>query len=258
MDGGIIMGLFGGKEQCSICHENIGKHKLLDGFVCDDCLKQTTGYLKGFLFVSKHTKNDIITAQSAAKLNSEKLTTFSETDSVGDHLKIDRNHKLWLTPGIAGSKENPKVFCFDDLIDYELIVDKSSIKKSGLGSAVAGGLLFGGVGAIVGGAAGKKSLDAISSLKIRISTKDEMFNSLIISLLTAKTKKGSFTYNVTMDVSQKLISALDMIESEKSSSPSAISGTSVADEILKLKQLLDAGALTEQEYQTQKEKVLSR
>lgn len=252
------MGLFGSKEQCSICHENLGKQKLADGYVCSECLKQTIGYLKGLIPFSKRAKNDIIAAQTAAKLNSEKLSSFSETDSVGGYLKIDRDHKLWISPGAAGSKENPKVFQFDDLIDYELIADETSIKKSGLGSAVAGGLLFGGVGAIVGGAAGKKSLDAISSLKIRISTKDEMFNSLIISLLTAKTKKGSFTYNVTMDVSQKLISALDMIESEKSSSPSAISGTSVADEILKLKQLLDAGALTEQEYQTQKEKVLSR
>lgn len=252
------MSLFGGKEQCSICQENIGRHKLSDGFVCDDCLKQTSGYLRGFLFTSKRTKNDVLLAQNAAKHNASLLSQFSETTSVGDYLKIDRNNKLWMVPGIAGPKENPKVFHFDDIIDYELIADETSIKKSGLGSAVAGGLLFGNLGAIVGGAAGKKSLEAISSLKIRVSTKDEIFNSLIISLLNTKTKKGSFTYNITMDSAQKVVSALDMIESEKqSSSLDTSKTTSVADEILKLKQLVDAGALTEQEFQTQKDKVLS-
>lgn len=253
------MGLFGSKGQCSVCHNNIGKHKLSDGFVCDDCLKQTAGFLKGFALTSKRTTSDIVAAQDASKKNAQTFSIFSKTDSVGEYLEIDRNNKLWIVPGLAGTKENPKVFRFDDLIDYELIADETSIKKSGLGSAVAGGLIFGGVGAIVGGAAGKKSLEAISSLKIRISTKDEIFNSLMISLLNTKTKKGSFTYNITMDVAQKLISALDMVESEKSSFSSPdVPVTSVADEILKLKQLLDAGALTEQEFQTQKEKILAR
>lgn len=251
------MGMFGNKEQCSICHENVGKHKLSDGFVCDNCLKQTTGYLRGFLFVSKHTKNDILSAQSAAKLNMDLLSRFTESDTVAGFLKVDRNNKLWIVPGVAGAKENPKVFQFDDLIDYELIADETTINKSGLGGAAVGAVLFGGVGAIVGGAASKKALEAISSLKIRVSTKDELFNSLTIVLLSAKTKKGSFIYNTTMDTAQKLISAFDMIESEKSNLADSIPSPSVADEILKLKQLLDTGALTEQEYQTQKAKLLA-
>lgn len=249
------MGLFGNKEQCSICHENIGKHKLSDGYVCDDCLKQATGYLKGLSFISKRTKSDIASAQKLATSNANLLSQFSETDSVGGYLKIDRNSSLWIAPGLAGSKENPKVFCFDDLIDYELIADETSIKKSGLGGAAVGAMLFGGVGAIVGGAAGKKSLEAISSLKIRVSTKDELFNSLLIVLLNTKTKKGSFTYNIAMDAAQKLVSAFDLIGSEKDIQ-TTIAASSVADEILKLKDLLDAGALTAQEFAVQKEKLL--
>lgn len=250
------MGLFSKKGQCSICEEQIGKHKISDGYVCDNCLDKTKGYLKGFLFLSKQTRNDILTAMQESEVNKKAFDNFSETDSVGSFLKIDRNNKFWIVPGSAGSKENPKVFQFDDLIDYELIADDSTIKKSGIGSAAVGGLLFGGVGAIVGGAAGRKSLDAINSLKIRISTKDKIFGSLLISLINTKTKKGTFVYNTMMDSAQKLVSAFDMIENEKGN-PSPVSSPSVADEILKLKQLLDAGALSEQEFQSQKSKLLA-
>jgi hypothetical protein len=250
------MGLFGKKGQCSICEEQIGKHKISDGFICDNCLGKTKGYLKGFLFLSKRTRSDILTAIQEAESNKKAFESFSETDSVGNLLKIDKSNRFWIVPGSAGSKENPKVFRFDDLIDYELIADDSTIKKSGIGSAVAGGLLFGGVGAIVGGAAGRKSLDAVSSLKIRISTKDKIFGSLFIDLISTKTKKGTFMYNTMMDTAQKLVSAFDMIENEKENHI-PMSSPSVADEILKLKQLLDAGALSEQEFQSQKSKLLA-
>lgn len=55
-----------------------------------------------------------------------------------------------------GGKKNPKIYKYSDIVDYELLEDGESITKGGLGRAVVGGALFGGVGAVVGGVTGHK------------------------------------------------------------------------------------------------------
>ncbi|EPZ54444.1 hypothetical protein H477_3583 [[Clostridium] sordellii ATCC 9714] len=46
------------------------------------------------------------------------------------------------------------MYNYKDIIEFELLEDGESITKGGLGRAVAGGVLLGGVGAIVGGVTG--------------------------------------------------------------------------------------------------------
>ncbi len=64
------------------------------------------------------------------------------------YLQIDDTHKAFKAGG--------SIFEFSNLLNFELLEDGETITKGGLGRAVAGGLLFGGVGAIVGGVTGGK------------------------------------------------------------------------------------------------------
>jgi hypothetical protein len=41
-----------------------------------------------------------------------------------------------------GTKKNPKIYNYSDIVDFELLEDGESITKGGLGRAITGGLLF--------------------------------------------------------------------------------------------------------------------
>ena len=53
-------------------------------------------------------------------------------------------------------KPEDRIFKFEDLRSYEILMDDESVTKGGLGMAAAGGLLFGAAGGIAGSVMGKK------------------------------------------------------------------------------------------------------
>lgn len=115
--------------------------------------------------------------------------------------------------------------------------------------------MFGGVGAVIGGTTGKKSQkEIIKKMYIKITLNHTYDTYTEISLISADTKKGSFLYNTMTDCANKILALLDSITAE-SSAPS-FSG-SAADEILKYKQLLDCGAITEEEFNKKKSELLN-
>ena len=143
------------------------------------------------------------------------------------------------------------------LVDYELVVDGETYTKGGvsIGRALVGGAVFGGVGAVIGGTTGKKSQkEMIKKMYIRITLNHTYDTYTEISLISADTKKGSFLYNTMTDCANKILALLDSITAE--SSAPASSG-SAADEILKYKQLLDCGAITEEEFNKKKSELLN-
>ena len=187
-----------------------------------------------------------------------KYQSFVPTDIVGNYLKVDRNSRTWCCPEL--DKKNPDIFPFDSLLEFELLEDGTSITKGGLGSAIVGGAAFGGVGAIVGSNLGKKQKEIVNSMAVSIVLRDSFTSRITIPLITAETKKGGFIYNGMKDIAKQIISLLAIISdscSGNDSSPSAApSKSSIADEILKLKDLLDAGAITPEEFANAKSQLL--
>ena len=136
--------------------------------------------------------------------------------------------------------------------------DNETVLKGGVGRAVVGGALFGGVGAVVG-ATTRKSKRIVNSLYIRISTRS--VGMLKIVFIRCETPMDSFTYRVSKDFADKIISQLETIaDSNKNNAPGTGNNNSafVADELFKLKQLLDMGVLTKEEFESQKKKILNR
>ena len=93
------------------------------------------------------------------------VQTFSPTKKIGSYLQIDDTHKAFKAGG--------SIFEFSNLLNFELLEDGETITKGGLGRAIAGGLLFGGVGAIVGGVTGgKKSKGVCNSMRLKITLRN--------------------------------------------------------------------------------------
>ena len=182
------------------------------------------------------------------------------TNTVSGWIFADTESQTWCCP--VTCPKNPDLFHFADLIDFELLEDGVSITKGGLGSAVVGGMLFGGVGAIVGGGLGKKQQDVCQKMTISIHLRNSFTPGFEIPLVTAETKKSGFIYRNTKDSAAKIITVLTMIaDSQNAAAPAAAQpaapASSSLDEILKLKQLLDMGAITQKEFDAKKKQLLA-
>lgn len=171
---------------------------------------------------------------------------------IGDYFFANTDKRVFKVAGQTGECS------YDDLIEFELYEDNETVLKGGVGRAVVGGALFGGVGAVVG-ATTRKSKRIVNSLYIRISTRS--VGMLKIVFIRCETPMDSFTYRVSKDFADKIISQLETIaDSNKNNAPGTGNNNSafVADELLKLKQLLDMGVLTKEEFESQKKKILNR
>ena len=75
-----------------------------------------------------------------------------------------------------------------------------------------------------------------------------------------KIKKSSFVYKTVSKSVQNILSKfkiiVDGIEQEKKITNESTSSISVADEIKKFKELLDMGAITQEEFDTKKKELL--
>ena len=194
--------------------------------------------------------------------------TFAETGNPNLLLGVDNERKRFTING-------EKIFYqFSDLISYELFENNVVIQESGVDRAVIGGLLFGEVGAIVG-AQTRGSQNAVDSLYIRISLKDGRMKR--IDLITSPTSRNGAFYGSMRKRADEIIAKLDSISAENKrsvaeenrkiqeavlsppqSAQTQVSPTLIADELLKLKQLLDMGVLTEEEFKQQKQKLLNQ
>lgn len=96
----------------------------------------------------------------------KKLFSFNATKRIGTHMEIDETQMKWLIPdGLFGGKKNPEIYNYSDIVDFELLEDGEFIVKGRLGRAVVGGVLFGGIGAVVGGVTGGKKSKSIRNIE---------------------------------------------------------------------------------------------
>lgn len=243
------MGLFSKKGQCSICHINIATKNLSDGKICKECISKCNLFIKSLSWkqVASQKVRDAISQQ---QINSELLKQFSSTKTFGTHLTIDETNHLWKLD------HSKIIFHYSDIINYELLEDGETISKGGLGSAVVGGVLFGGVGAIVGGTVGRKrTKQEITELKIKIVTKNNFCPELYIDfLMTGKIKSGSFSHKLYHDNAQSILSALSVMVNTASEQNKT--SFSPADEIMKYKKLLDNDVISEEDFENKKNQLL--
>ncbi|MEG2786393.1 MAG: zinc ribbon domain-containing protein [Romboutsia sp.] len=200
-------------DKCDACGSKLGwlEYDCVDATICDKCASLVRKNIDKE--IKKTTLSELQPYVNKELEYQDELDTFTPTKVIETYLEVDENKGEWLVPdGFFGGKKHPRIFKFEDIINYELLVDESSIASGGLGRAIAGGVLFGGAGAIVGGVTGKKrAKGVIESMKIKITVNDLQYPTVYIKLITATTKVDSWTYRKVEKQAQECLSVLDLL-----------------------------------------------
>jgi hypothetical protein len=167
-----------------------------------------------------------------------------------------------------------RIVSYKDILSVELFEDGDSITKtsrsSQVGGALVGGLLLGGAGAIIGGLSGKtRTSDKVKQIDLRIIVNDPNTPLHDIKFLNLESKKDSVIYKNAMQSARHWHGVLEVLIKSADSelhpgiAPGPVqpmasnsSTNSVADELKKLGELKHGGLLTEEEFQSQKRKLL--
>ncbi|MGV8906269.1 MAG: hypothetical protein ACOH15_06705 [Acetobacterium sp.] len=216
------MGFFDIKAICVNCEKEVGlnRYTTAEGDLCSECHK-LCGYNMN---TPINIKTMIDIHRDIAENNKEKeaLSQFTPSKKIskviglGNFIELDEEKRQWIIPnGFLCGKKPPKVYRYDDIIEYELLEDGDTIIKGGIGSAIAGGILFGSQQSLVGGiAAGNKSKKSINSLKIKIAVKHAQKPAEYIKLIKYKTKVTSSTYLTSYGLAHEVLDILAHIQEE--------------------------------------------
>ena len=169
--------------------------------------------------------------------------------------------------------DNFYVHRYSDIVSIAYEENGNDVFNKALGGAVVGGLLFGGVGAIVGGNTAKATQNKeIKSMSIKVLLKSTSNPTIALKIYKAgpdgavlETKKEIYRtqYEQLMkevsDIKDIFSIILDIVDKNSVQQVAALNvnqNISVSDELMKLLQLKEAGVLTEDEFQAQKAKLL--
>lgn len=198
--------------------------------------------------------------------------SFVATHRVPGYLEINETERKLFIPyrggGSISSRINylknnakPCIYNYEDILSFELLEDGEMITSGGLGSTAVGGIVFGRTGAIVGAITGKKkSKPVCTSLSLKITINDQQNPVEYIEFISSPTKGNGFEYKFALENAQKCSSMLEIIcndvKSKANEPDSKAMPLSEADEILKFKNLLDAGVITQEEFELKKKQLL--
>lgn len=217
-----------------------------DGIICRECI-----YKMGYADIPLLFNKTSSTLKKLYEARSPIVESFTETRKIGEKFRIDDEHKLFMLGKI--------LFKFEQLKDYRVFEDGSALQSSvhGIGRAVVGDMLYGGVGAIVGASTAKKiTNDICDSLIIRLVL-DQYFEKTMDITFAQNVSKSSESYKSAVMRLDKYTAAFDSILGRKpENDQQPESGFSEADEILKFKKLMDAGIITEEEFHAKKKQLL--
>lgn len=181
------MGLFSkGKQSCDICGKTIGfgKVKCLDGVICGDCqLKQYK--VSKIIGSNKLTLDEIKSYICLGNENIERYNNFKESKKVGKYFAIDEKNRQWLIPAKPLTKEIPRVYSFDDIVDFELIKENNEATRP----------------------QDKK----VHKLFIKITINDVNTPLVMIKLINVPIRELSPNYKVAFKLSEEILSLLRII-----------------------------------------------
>ena len=256
------MGFLDLNVKCAICDKIVvvNYYKLSrNELICSSCLKK----LGGTANLKNLKKLSINEIKEQLNETNKAIDNFIISKNLGNYIYFDEKNKKWTIPQglIKKTINSNKIFSYNDVLSYELIEDGNSISKGGVGRAIVGGTLFGGIGAIVGGSTGHKQKQTCTKLQIKITLNNVDNPTEYITFISAETKKDSSVYKNSYSVAQQILSMLEIICNSKldnsQENKNNNSELSAVDEIKKYKELLDIGAITQEEYEKKKKELLN-
>lgn len=105
---------------------------------------------------------------------------------------------------------NKEVININEITSYELVQNDNVVSSGGLGASITGGILFGGIGALVGSQVGAKTArQKINIFRIKLLTTDFNRPVLYIDLMPfGKMYTDTLIYKTTLEKADKVLSVL--------------------------------------------------
>jgi hypothetical protein len=162
------------------------------------------------------------------------------------------------------------VISYSDILSSEIFEDGDTITRSSrtsqVGGALLGGLVLGGVGAIIGGLSGRKtSSKKVNRIDLRLTVNRTQSPIHDINFYNGLCKRTDSIYKKTIDQVRHWHGLIDVLiriadrddQAKENEASSSRVDVSVADELAKLADLQKKGIISEEEFATQKSKLLS-
>ncbi len=221
------------KVNCGVCGRKVGWYRFQlanKDWICQQCFK-ACGFTSSTPIMSKTVEEGKrLPGQDGASLQLGE--NFYPNKKVGNYLEIDEENQLWREMG-------RRIYRYTDIVDFELLEDGTSVVKGGLGRAIVGGALLGGVGAGVGGVTGsRKSTGICEMLSIKITVKDRMNPTVYLNFIQMPTKKKSVIYKNAYTFAQECLATLQLIcSSVQTAEQDRQKELSEVDEVIKYKKI---------------------
>jgi len=179
---------------------------------CMECYKKAGKQSKPFLMLSEEEIRELIEDETG---RITEISDFNVTKKIGNHIFIDEPNRKWLIPNIlTGSIKKSRTYNIDDIVCVELLEDDGQVSSGGVGRAVVGGVLFGGIGAVVG-AGTAKSKPVCNSLKVKITMNDIDNPIVYINFIDSPVKKkGTYTaliYDNALKAAHECLAVLQLL-----------------------------------------------
>ena len=222
-----------------------------------------------FYILNAMEKDDQITKNNSNEVDKKLKDKDFKTSKIfsihgnEQQFRVDLEHKQIAICSIF-PYQKIDIINFSDIIECQIIEDSNTVMKGGVGRAVVGGALAGGVGAIVG-ANTRTSKNVINILQIRIITK-KISNSLYtIDLIKTEIEKNSMEYRNAMNFANNVYAILTSIITNNDKVSNNLGGKNTMEQnnnnfieqLERLSKLRNDGMITEKEFEESKQKILN-
>lgn len=162
--------------------------------------------------------------------------------------------------------ELDKLIKYESIIECKIIENSNVVNSGGIGRAIVGGLVAGDSGAVVG-ANTRKSKNIVSSIVIRIVTKeiDEPLYTLELLDYQIDTNKQLYAnfYKLAMTFANNVYATIQAIINDnnninKLETKQELNSNNGLEQLEKLAELKEKGIITQEEFEESKKKILSK
>lgn len=205
----------------------------------------------GFAQKNDEARNKTNTIENENWMKKNGYDFSSACSFLNTNIYIDENKREIVI--YLSNSEKRYIIKFDDILGMEIA--ENGQRKSGIGRAVVGGVLFGEVGAIVGAVTAKTAID---SMKIIFYINSISQPNLTIDLITNAVKTDSTEYKEAFDFAKRIEATVKVILNQNEIKSQTLAAYRVVgqgtakiskeDELKGYKELLEKRLITQQEY----------
>ena len=174
-------------------------------------------------------------------------------------ISVDTTNKKWWFWDTE--TEYPQIMDYNDLLNFEIVEDGESVVQGRSGSVLVGGMLFGGIGALAGASRSKKISNTCTNLSIKLIVNNVKKPLISIPIISETVKKSSNYYKSSYRNAAEFEAILQIILANANNEKQPYDfehkeKDSIKEQLQELKEMLDDGLITQEDYEQKKKQIL--